>query len=104
MNRNADTPFELEVVADYLGRGDSVMYLTWLDAEYVEQELLTLGLDREKITERLDLKAPGAPVEDVIGGSTKASRIKVMVESISDLFFRPHRSKGTLSCDVKRRK
>ncbi|VAX21710.1 hypothetical protein MNBD_NITROSPINAE04-17, partial [hydrothermal vent metagenome] len=57
MSVETDIPFEFEIVAEYLSRGDSIVYLTRHDPERVGRELARMGMGREEVNERLCLKA-----------------------------------------------
>jgi len=87
MSVETDIPFEFEIVAEYLSRGDSIVYLTRHDPERVGRELLRLGMGREEIKKRLCLiKATNAPMEEFSQVFSEIRPDRVMADSVSDIF------------------
>lgn len=104
MNINAELPFEFEIVADYLKGGDSVIYLTRHDPGEITNALKRLGLKSERIEELLCFKTPDTPLEELGEMLSKRVPKRVMVDSISDLFYlRSFLNGGHLSCKINGR-
>ncbi len=108
MKVETDIPFEFEIVAEYLNRGDSIVYLTRHDPERVGRELTRMGMGDE-IKQRLCLiKAADndAPMEEFGLVISKIRPDRVMADSVSDIFkLRSSllRKKGHFSCKASER-
>lgn len=105
MSKKEDMPFELEILAEYVKKGDSIAYLTRHDHSAVGEALEEMGLPPEEIREKLSLHRPDEPMEKFFNSVAENIPKKLMVDSFSDYMkMRAHLKKGHISCSIKNRK
>ncbi|VAX24378.1 hypothetical protein MNBD_NITROSPINAE03-775 [hydrothermal vent metagenome] len=106
MRVETDIPFEFEIVAEYLNRGDSIVYLTRHDPERVGRELTRMGMGEETKQRLCLIKTTDAPMEEFGLVISKIRPDRVMADSVSDIFkLRSSllQKKGHFSCKINER-
>tara|TARA_B100000959_G_C14535290_1_gene441285 strand:+ start:180 stop:458 length:279 start_codon:yes stop_codon:yes gene_type:complete len=86
MKISQDGPFEIEIVADYLNRGESVVYFTRLDPEQVKRELLGFGIEEKRINRHLLLMEPKSLANGRCQAFSEFRPDKIIADSVSDVF------------------
>lgn len=105
MSKKEDMPFELEILAEYVKKGDSIAYLTRHDHNSVGEALEDMGLSPEEIRKKLSLHRPDEPMEEFFNSVAESAPKKLMVDSLSDYMkIRSRIKKGHISCSIKNRK
>lgn len=105
MKTNQNKPFEIEIVADYLNRGESVVYFTRLDPKQVKLDLLGLGMEEKMINKQLSLMEPASLANGFCQDLSELRPDKIMADSVSDIFKMKSRiQKDRFLCETGRTK
>lgn len=105
MRKKEDMPFELEILAEYVKKGDSIAYLTRHDHNSVGKALEEMGLPPEEIRKKLSLHRPDEPMEEFFNSVAGNAPKKLMADSLSDsMKMRARLKRGSVSCSIKNRK
>ncbi|MEE8432004.1 MAG: hypothetical protein V3S16_12205 [Candidatus Desulfatibia sp.] len=105
MSGKKETPFEIEVLAEYLKKGKSIIYLTKHDHDSVGKALKGMGMKHEDIKEKLSLNSPNESADEFAESISQNRPDHIMADSLSDVMkIRSHIKRGRLSCEIKKTK